>query len=208
MWDTHLGDQLGVVARSTDGLWLQVARAGFIGWINFSGITLQGSMAALPIVDTSPVITNVALVNIHRLNIRSGPGAQYQSLTSVLGGTVLVVTGKHPTLPWLRVEGSYGVGWVRIMHIIFRGVWDLVPSVTEPVGTLEVPLAIFYAPQTVYLTAGYDSPAGEVAAGNYPIVGKTADGGWWMLQTPLGSVWLPGAKLAWNGDLDNVSVVQ
>ncbi len=208
MWDARLGDQLGVVARSTDGLWLQVARGGYIGWMNFSGITLQGGMADLPIVDTTPVITNIAIVNIHRLNIRSGPGAQYQSLTSVPGGTTLIVTGKHPTLPWLRVEGSYGVGWVRIMHIIFRGYWDLVPTVTEPVGTLEVPMAIFYLPQTVYSQPGLEFPAGDVAAGNYPILGKTADGAWFLLQTPLGDAWLPAGKLAWSGDLTNVAAVQ
>jgi uncharacterized protein YraI len=208
MWDARLGDQLGVVARSTDGLWLQVTRGGYIGWMNFSGITLQGSMAGLPIVDTTPVIVNVAIVNIHRLNIRSGPGAQYASVTSVPGGSTLIVTGKHPTLPWLRVEGSYGVGWVRIMYIVFRGYWDLVPTVTEPVGGLEVPLAIFYLPQTVYSQPDLAYPAGEVAEGNYPIVGKTADGAWFMLQTPLGNTWFPGSKLAWFGDLTNVSVVQ
>jgi uncharacterized protein YraI len=208
MWDARLGDQLGVVSRSTDGLWLHVTRGGYQGWMNFSGITLQGSMANLPVEDTTPVITNVAIVNIHRLNIRSGPGAQYQSLTSVPGGTTLIVTGKHPTLPWLRVEGSYGVGWVRIMHIIFRGYWSLVPTVTEPVGPLEVPMAIFYLPQTVYSQPGLEFPAGEVAAGSYPILGKTADSAWYQLQTPLGIVWLPANKLAWSGDLANVSTVQ
>jgi uncharacterized protein YraI len=208
MWAAYRGDQLGVVARSTDGLWLQVTGHGFIGWLNFSGITLQGSMVDLPMVDTTPVITNIAIVNIHRLNIRSGPGVQYQALTSVPGGATLIVTGKHPTLPWLRVEGSYGVGWVRIMHIIFRGYWSLVPTVTEPVGGLEVPLAIFYLPQTVYSQPGLEFPAGEVAAGNYPILGKSVDGSWFLLETPLGNMWLPGDKLAWSGDLRNLTVVQ
>ena len=94
------------------------------------------------------------------------------------------------------------------MYVIFRGYWNLVPTVTEPVGALEVPLAIFYLPQTVYSQPDLAYPAGDVEAGNYPIIGKTADGAWFMLQTPLGNTWLPGSKLAWFGDLSNVSVVQ
>jgi uncharacterized protein YraI len=207
MWDARLGEQLGVVARSTDGLWLQVTRGGFIGWMNFSGITLQGSMAALPIVDTTPIIVNVAIVDIHRLNIRSGPGAEYQALTSVPGGTTLIVTGKHPTLPWLRVEGSYGVGWVRILHIIFRGYWTLVPVVTEPVGVLEVPMAIFYLPTIVYSQPSLDQPTGTVDEGFYPIISRTADYSWYLLQTPRGNVWLPASELAWSGTLDNVDAI-
>jgi hypothetical protein len=75
-------------------------------------------------------------------------------------------------------------------------------------GALEVPLAIFYRPQTVYSQPDLAYPAGEVADGNYPIIGKTTDGSWFMLQTPLGNTWFPGSKLAWFGDLTNVSVVQ
>jgi hypothetical protein len=94
------------------------------------------------------------------------------------------------------------------MYIIFRGYWHLVPIVTEPVGSLEVPMAIFYLPQTVYSQSSLDYPDGEVEAGSYPIVGRTTEPGWFLLQTPLGFRWLPADKLAWSGNLSNVPAVQ
>jgi uncharacterized protein YraI len=209
MWDARLGEQLGVVGRSEDGLWLQVTKPGYIGWMNFSGLTLQGDMASIPVVTLTVTVNNIAIVNIHRLNIRSGPGAQYQSLTSVAGGTVLTVTGRHPSLPWLRVEGAFGVGWVRIMHIIFRGTWSVVPAVTEPVGTLEVPMAYLGFSQYVYSQPNLDFPTGDrLPGGSYAIVGWTPDYSWALLETPQGNVWIPSEVFALQGTAQNAPVVQ
>jgi uncharacterized protein YraI len=209
MWDARLGEQLGVVGRSADGLWLQVTKPGYIGWMNFSGLTLQGDMAGIPIVTLTVTVNNVAIVNIHRLNIRGGPGAQYQSLTSVPGGTTLSVTGRHPTLPWLRVEGDFGVGWVRILYIVFRGNWSAVPFVTEPVGTLEAPVAYLGVAQYVYSQPNLDFPTGGLLpAGLYVIVGWTPGLGWAELETPLGNVWLPSDLFLMRGIAQNAPVVQ
>lgn len=209
MWDARLGEQLGVVGRSADGLWLQVTKPGFIGWMNFSGLTLQGDMAGVPVVSLTVVVNNIAIVNIHRLNIRGGPGAKYQSLTSVPGGTTLSVTGRHPSLPWLRVEGAFGVGWVRIMYIIFRGNWSAVPLVTEPVGTLEAPMAFLGAGQYVYSQPNLDFPTGAILPGGlYVIVGWTPGLGWAELETPLGNVWLPSDVFLVRGIPQNAPVVQ
>ncbi len=194
MWDAFLGEQGSVVGRSLNGLWLKVTLRGFVGWINFSGISLQGNMAAIPVIDTTPPPAhNVAVVNIHRLNIRSGPGVEYTDLGSVPGGTTLTVTGRHPTLPWLRVESDFGVGWVRIMYIIFRGEWTQVPPVTEPVGTISQPVALTEFPRTVYSEHALDMPiVGQMPAGTYPVIGRTRDGKWALIsETPLGDVWIP-----------------
>ncbi len=209
MWDAGLGEQLSVTARSADGMWLEVVKKnGWTGWMHFGGLTLQGNMADLPIKDTTPVIQNIVIVNIHRLNIRSGPGVEYQALTSVPGGTTLNVTGRHPTLPWIRVEGDYGVGWVRIMYIIFRGNWAAVPRVTEPVGALEVPLAIVSVPHHVYSEPNWDYPTGTIQPELYPITGWTSDYRWARIQTPLGEVWLRSTEFEVRGIRTNAPVVQ
>lgn len=208
MWDAHLGDRLGVVGRSMDGLWLHVVFGDFTGWMNFSGLTLEGSMAGLPVEDLTPVIENIVIVNIHRLHIRSGPGAQYQSLTSVPGGTVLDVTGRHPTLPWIRVTGDFGVGWVRILYIIFRGNWNDVPVVTEPVGGLEMPVAIVEINHHVYSQPAWDYPAGALPPGLYTIIGWTADYKWAKIESPLGDVWIHVDEFLLRGTAVNAPVLQ
>ncbi len=205
-WDARLGDTLSVIARSPNGLWLQVIKGDYTGWMDFSGLTLQGTMAGIPIVNTHPPVANVAIVNTHRLFIRSGPGVEYQSLTSVSGGTTLSVTGVHPTLPWLRVQGDYGTGWVRIMYIIFRGNWDAVPLVTDPVGGLEMPLAIVGTPHHVYSQPAWDMPAGTIQPDLYTIVGRTRDFQWALIQTPLGEVWISFGEIEIRGIVENAPV--
>lgn len=208
MWDARLGEELGVTARSVDGLWLQVTTSrGYNGWMHFSGLTLVGDMAGIPILDITPVFENIVIINIHRLNVRSGPGVQYQSLTSFPGGAVLDVTGKHPTLPWIRVEGDFGVGWVRIMYIIFRGDWKAVPYVTEPVGALEMPVAVINYPHHVYSQPDLAYPAGTIEGGLYTIVGWSPGYTWALIETTLGNVWLPTTEFELRGIADNAPIV-
>lgn len=209
MWDALLGEQLGVTARNPSGLWLEVFKSnGWHGWMHFSGLTLQGNMAALPVINTAPVITNTAIVNTRRLNVRSGPAAEYASLTSVPGGTALLVTGHHPTLPWLRVAGDFGVGWVHIDFIIFRGDWNAVPSVTEPIGALETPQAIVSTPHYVYSSPGWESRAGTIQPGLYPIVGWSQFYTWAQIQTDLGLVWINSAEFEVRGTAINAPVLR
>jgi hypothetical protein len=208
MWDARLGEELGVTARSVDGLWLQVTtHRGYNGWMHFSGLTLVGSMVGLPIYDTSPVFENIVIVNIHRLHVRSGPGVEYASLGSFPGGTVLDVTGVHPTLPWIRVESEFGVGWVRIMYIIFRGQWDAVPKVTEPVGGLEIPLAVIDFPHHVYSQPDLAYPVGSIEGGIYSIIGWSPGYTWALIETPLGDVWIHSDEFALRGIADNVPII-
>ncbi len=208
MWDARLGEQLGVLARNPTGLWLEVVKSnGWKGWMNFSGLTLQGSMVDLPIHDMTPVYNNIVIININRLNIRSGPGVEFTALTSAPGGAELSVTGRHPTLPWIRVQGSFGTGWVRIMHIIFRGDWNAVPLVTEPAGELEMPQAIINTPHNVYSEPAWDMPAGSIQPGLYTIVAWAPYYKWAQIVTDLGNVWIARDEFEIRGIADNAPIV-
>ncbi|NLX11423.1 MAG: SH3 domain-containing protein [Chloroflexi bacterium] len=210
MWAAGLGQEAGVVARSLDGLWLKVAMDGKIGWMHFSGITLVGSLVDIPAVEieAAPLPPDVAIVNIHRLNVRSGPGVEFTALGSLPGGTRLNVSGRHPTLPWVRVESPFGTGWVRIMHIIFRGSWDAIPQVTEPAGIIELPVGVVSIPRPVYHEAYMLSPAGELVPGTYTIIGRTSDYNWALLQTPMGQVWINYYHVTLRGIEAAIPVVQ
>ncbi|MBN1563050.1 MAG: SH3 domain-containing protein [Anaerolineae bacterium] len=209
MWDAHLGEELGITARSVDGLWLEVTSSrGYNGWMNFSGLTLNGSMAGLPIRDTTPVYENIVIINTGSLHVRTGPGVEYESLGAFPGGTVLDVTGRHPTLPYIRVEGSYGVGWVRIMYIIFRGDWNAVPKVTEPVGNLELPRAVVNFPHNVYSQPDFAYPAGSIEGGVYTIVGWSPGFTWALIDTPLGKVWIHSDEFELRGIADNAPIIR
>lgn len=209
MWAAALGETLGVTGRSPNGLWFEVTSAqGLNGWINFSGVTLIGEMANIPVVNTAAPIINVAIVNTSSLNVRSGPGAQYARLAVVSGGTTLSVTGTHPTLPWLRVErNDFGVGWVKGEFVIFRGTWTAVPRVTEPVGAVELPVAIVEINHYVYAYPNFETPVGIIPPGLYTIIGRNFEYTWALIETPLGDVWISFDEVDLRGIAASAPVV-
>lgn len=88
-------------------------------------IVTNPASTANPIV---PVLSsNRVIVNTGNLNIRSGPSASFSVVTSVPGGTELIVTGRAGDGVWYRVEGNFGVGWVNNQFTIFRGNYSTVP---------------------------------------------------------------------------------
>lgn len=209
MWAANLGEELNVTARSANGLWLEVINdTGYLGWMHFSGLTLNGALSALPIHDTSPVYDNIVIINTHRLHVRTGPGVEYESLGTFPGGTSLDVTGKHPELPYIRVEGTYGEGWVRIMYVIFRGDWKAVPLVTKPVGKLEMPRAVVDFPHHVYGEPNALTPAGTIEGDIYTIVGWSSGYAWALIDTPLGDLWIFRDEFALRGIADNAPIIE
>lgn len=127
------GTEMVVTGQNPAGTWWRVESPFGGGWVSAYYVIFRGVHAAVPVVaePAGTPETPTAIVNTGRLNVRSGPGVEYAVLTSVPGGTRMAVTGRHPTLPWMRVEGDFGVGWVRILYTIFRGDWNVVPRVTE-----------------------------------------------------------------------------
>lgn len=210
MWDARLGEVGGIVGRTEDGLWLQITMKGYIGWMHFSGLTLQGSISTIPIIDTTPPPPppNIAIVNTHWLYVRSGPGVGFTRVGAAPGGASLLVTGRHPTKSWLRVEGEFGVGWANVIYLIFRGDWSAVPRVTEPEGEIELPGALITSDQTVFSQPMSDMPLGTIPAGTYIIVGRNVDYSWAMLATPLGNVWIPYNLFYLQGVEANIPVIQ
>ncbi|MBC8448822.1 MAG: SH3 domain-containing protein [Chloroflexi bacterium] len=77
--------------------------------------------------------TSVAMVVGEALNVRRGPGTNYPVVTTVSGGSFLVVVGQDSTGGWLLVWLPDGVeGWVNRTFTDFRG--------TVPVSSTLPPL--------------------------------------------------------------------
>lgn len=77
---------------------------------------------------TAPVM----VVNTSFLNIRSGPGIQYNVLLTVTGGTALPVLGVASDGVWYQVSTVVGVGWLNSQYAIARGDFANVPLAEAP----------------------------------------------------------------------------
>jgi hypothetical protein len=177
--------------------------------MNFSGVTISGDIASLPVVDDREPPNNRIIVNTFALNIRSGPGPFYTVLTTVAGGSVLKPTGRTSDGVWYRVEGDYGVGWVNVKYILFRGEIGTIPFASNPVGDLLPNQAYLFYDTTVYTEPNEVTTAGVLPGDAlYNVVARRADWVMYQLDTPLGLVWVYAKNIAFRGDYDSVPVAQ
>ena len=129
------GAELPVVSIHSDRLWHEVEGPTGRGWVNAYYTVSRGDFSRLgrgTASETAPGLTGLVprvVVNTHRLNIRTGPGAANPSITSVQGGTTLAVKGISANRNWFLVEGSFGEGWLNNAYTVFRGAISRVPTV-------------------------------------------------------------------------------
>jgi uncharacterized protein YgiM (DUF1202 family) len=76
---------------------------------------------------------NIVIVNTSYLNIRSGPSASFSTIATVPGGTELIVLGRATDNVWYLVQGEFGQGWINNEFTVFRGTFNTVPVIREPV---------------------------------------------------------------------------
>ena len=128
------GTQANIYGRDTSDDWFQVEIQGIAGrvWIYQDLTTVQGSLTTVPFVsptDTgpigSPVDAPLAITKPNVLNVRSGPGLNYQVLTTVPSGTQGRIIGVSPDYQWYRV----------VLGVLSQPAW-VYASLTTVTGSL------------------------------------------------------------------------
>jgi len=121
----------------------------------------------------------IVVVNTSFLNVRSGPGANFAPLTTVVGGTELPVLGTAGDEVWYQVSTAAGVGWVNIEFVLPRGDFTNVPlvSVSAPPNVttiIELPATTTTAGATTTVPTTTTTTS-TVAAPNQIIVRAAAN---------------------------------
>ncbi len=100
------------------------------------------SQPEVPVIggDASDPISGNSAVVIQQINIRSGPGTNFNSLGILNANDVVSLTGKNSGGTWLQIEfaeGPDGKGWVNAGFVKAEGVDELpvVSDVGEVIGT-------------------------------------------------------------------------
>ncbi|GAB4518887.1 MAG: hypothetical protein OHK0046_27110 [Anaerolineae bacterium] len=78
----------------------------------------------------SEFVAPIMIVNTSFLNIRTGPGAEYTVLITVVGGTELPVLSVAEDGVWYQVSTLAGVGWINSEFGVARGDFSRVPVLT------------------------------------------------------------------------------
>ncbi|HUE99345.1 MAG TPA: SH3 domain-containing protein [Anaerolineales bacterium] len=141
------------------------------GWVTAQYITTAGE-PQVPTIggdEADPDNGNVAIVQ-QQLNVRSGPGTDFNSLGTLNPQDVVSLIGKDPNGGWLQVDfatGPEGKGWVNAAFVQAQGVENL-PIITESglvVGT-GTPTTIPFTPTPTIVPAreDNDSPDNPLAS--------------------------------------------
>ncbi|MDO9347789.1 MAG: SH3 domain-containing protein, partial [Anaerolineales bacterium] len=116
------GQTIQLLGRDQSGDWYVIAYPSGPqgrGWVTAAYVQ-AGDTAGLPVVeiqDSDPGVTGKAT---QQLNVRSGPGTDYNVLGMIQPDTVMLLTGKNENATWLQIEyagGPGGRGWVTAAYV-------------------------------------------------------------------------------------------
>jgi uncharacterized protein YraI len=139
-----------------------------VGWVTAQYVTVSGT-PDVPVIggggtSQNQINGNVAILQ-QQLNIRSGPGTDFNSLGTLNPQDVVNLIGKDANGAWLQIEfaaGPDGKGWINAAFVQAQGVENL-PIVTEAgqvVGT-GTPTGIPPTPTATLVPAPADGDSAE-----------------------------------------------
>ncbi len=218
------GTKLLVTAIDRDGKWYQVETSAGTGWVNSSYTAIRGNFTEIPRTGEPTVVLPTAppqpavpagaahlVVNTGYLNIRSGPGISHSIILTVPGGTELAALAIAPDRKWYQVATSAGNGWVNSNYTVGRGDFSGVTRITPPPDPMSgsTPRAVI---NTSYLNIRSGPGAGHSVVTVIPggatlaVLGKSADGRWFLVEGDFGQGWLRNRYVAFRGDYSLVQV--
>lgn len=219
------GTEMSVTMLSADRKWYEVVSPVGTGWVHEAYAVARGDFSAILAARATQTVTSRAdgltpdtarlVVNTFRLNVRTGPGAGHDILTTVPGGTELRVVAIDRGRVWYQVETSAGTGWVNSNFTVGRGDFSSVPF-PSTVGSVvsEQPAVAEGAPHLVVNTAYLNVRSGPgighgiittVRGGTVlGVLSIAVDGKWYEVETTQGPGWVHSAYTVGRGDFSGV----
>ncbi len=157
------GTELQVAGRSEGNDWLFVQpEEGDPGWVFADFLTGIEDIGVLVVVTPDPSVLPQVVVNAELVNLRGGPGAEYEVLSQLSQGQALAVVGRNEAGDWLAVKFGGDVGWVFVDLITYSGdIGDLPVQAPPPTPT---PLPATPTPKPVALAAAVGARSGPCRA--------------------------------------------
>ncbi len=155
---------------------------------------------------TPPPTTNITgVVNTGALNIRSGPGVQYNVIAAVYFGDVVTLIGRNADSTWLYIQTAAAARYITpsasisLLPVVDSSVSTPVPGIptSTPVAVTATPTAV--APTVIPNTATINTASLNIRSG--PGVGyvrvTTIDSGElvWLLGRNLDTTWIQVADV-------------
>ncbi|MBN1120210.1 MAG: SH3 domain-containing protein [Anaerolineae bacterium] len=185
-------DTVPVLGRNEAATWVLIDNNGTQGWIAAAYCTFTGDLLSVPInanyspssVTTDPPpaagtapasgepASSVIAKPIYDMNLRTGPGTNYERSTVVPAGSVTYVLFQHTVgdKVWLYVEYEDSRGWLASWYVTLTGNLvevpqaDLNTTITSQQSVVTPPPPTPIPPAVVSAPGAYSAPLSRVGA--------------------------------------------
>ncbi|MDE0428466.1 MAG: SH3 domain-containing protein, partial [Caldilineaceae bacterium] len=128
-----LGQEFPVTGKNADGDWWQIDFNGQAGWL-FAPFVTAANTENVPVAGGGEMAApEGAQATVDSdLNVRAGPGTEYDRIGGANAGEQFQITGKDETGEWFRLEFDGQNGWVFALFVTATGVADVPVVAAEP----------------------------------------------------------------------------
>lgn len=115
----YQGQTVAVIGRTNNSSWLKAKLENEQeGWIGSSALQTNVPVQSLPVVEVPPP-PNAAVVNVNFLNVRYGPGSNFEVFTFLQWGQVVGIIGRSANSTWVQVRlPNESTGWVDSNYLL------------------------------------------------------------------------------------------
>jgi len=143
-----------IVGKESFGYWVRILYGGNTGWVRAEYVQVT---AEIPVIDVRPVSgSGVRGAILRGVNVRSGPGRDFDSLGLLNQYDVVEIVGRDSSGGWLRIEflpAAEGTGWVAAEYLQ-----------TDTIETLPVVDAVEPEAETDFSTQPAEPITGAILA--------------------------------------------
>ena len=136
------GDDVALLGRDSENRhWLLIETDDLVGWIAYFTVTVIGDVNRLAIVTqetdsdslifvTRPSADGVMAHAFRSVNVRQGPGIQFDPIGQLAGGDAVDVIGRSDeTNNWLQIDYAGQAGWIAYFTVTVAGNPNALPVV-------------------------------------------------------------------------------
>lgn len=187
------GQILNLIGRNADSSWVQVTTfGGATGWVSTRYVEPSVAFETLPVTASTRRLS--AYVNTDHLNVRTGPGANFNIVTQLSRGDGVDLIGRNADNSWVEIQIPGGAtGWVSTRYILANTLISNLPISSNTGIFPTFPQAVDGEGQTGVITArrlnvrlgpglqfGQFTTVGQ--GEGVLLIGRNGQGNWLLIQ--------------------------
>lgn len=130
-----------IIGKDASGNWLRILYNNDAGWIRANYVQVSDATAEIPVWSVEAGNGSVGSgVVLSGVNVRSGPGRDFDSLGLLNQNDVVSILGKDSSGTWMKIDypaSADGTGWVAAEYLQIENI-DAIPTLDE---AAEMPAA-------------------------------------------------------------------